>query len=125
MLDEAFDFRLLSEAGGTVQLFKEGAMIFKQGDRATELYVIQNGSVRIQLGNRLLSNLYSNDIFGEMALIESGPRSATAIAMTDVTLVTISEKQFLLLVSQTPTFALQVMRALTRRLRAANKSSIW
>ena len=60
-------------------------------------------------------------IFGEMALVDGAPRSATAVAMTDVTLVPVSEKQFLFLVSQTPFFALKVMRVLARRLRASNK----
>lgn len=125
MLDDAIDFGLLIRAGGAVRSFKQGATIFKEGDQASELYVIQNGSVRIQLGNRLLSTLYFNDIFGEMALIEGGTRSASAIAATEVTLVTLSEKQFLFLVSQTPNFALQVMRAIARRLRTANKSTFW
>jgi CRP-like cAMP-binding protein len=125
MLDDAIDFGLLIGAGGVVRSFKQGATIFKEGDQASELYVIQNGSVRIQLGNRSLSTLYFNDIFGEMALIEGGTRSASAIAATEVTLVTLSEKQFLFLVSQTPNFALQVMRAIARRLRTANKSTFW
>jgi CRP-like cAMP-binding protein len=55
-----------------------------------------------------------------MALIDNSPRSATAVASTDVVLVPVSEKQFLFLVSQTPFFALMVMRVLARRLRAAN-----
>ena len=55
-----------------------------------------------------------------MALIDAAPRSATAIAATDVTLVPVGEKQFLFLVSQTPYFALNVMRVLARRLRAQN-----
>jgi CRP/FNR family cyclic AMP-dependent transcriptional regulator len=125
MLDDDIDFGLLIGAGGAVRSFKQGATIFKEGDQASELYVIQNGSVRIQLGNRSLSTLYFNDIFGEMALIEGGTRSASAIAATEVTLVTLSEKQFLFLVSQTPNFALQVMRAIARRLRTANKSTFW
>ncbi len=57
-----------------------------------------------------------------MALIDDKPRSATAIAVTDVALVPISELQFLLLVSRKPTFALEVMRVLAHRLRAANKA---
>ena len=57
-----------------------------------------------------------------MALIDDAPRSATAVARTDVELVPISEKQFLFLVSQTPFFALKVMRVLARRLRATNKT---
>jgi CRP-like cAMP-binding protein len=69
-----------------------------------------------------LAELSTNEIFGEMALIDDAPRSATAVAKTDVELVPISEKQFLFLVSQTPFFALKVMRVLARRLRATSKS---
>ena len=57
-----------------------------------------------------------------MALIDNEPRSAIAVAVTDVELVPVSEKQFLFLVSQTPHFALKVMRALAQRLRLTNKS---
>jgi len=55
-----------------------------------------------------------------MALIDNAPRSATAIAATDVKLVSVSEKHFLFLISNTPYFALNVMRVMARRLRAAN-----
>lgn len=122
MSTDAVDFKLLLAPGIPVRSFKEGEVIFREGDAATELYVIQSGSVRIQLGNRLLGTLGSNDIFGEMALIDDTPRTATAVAETDVTLVPVSEKQFLFLVSQTPFFALKVMRVLARRLVAANKA---
>jgi CRP/FNR family cyclic AMP-dependent transcriptional regulator len=62
------------------------------------------------------------EIFGEMALIDDGRRSAKAIAATDVALVPISELQFLLLITRQPAFALEVMRVLAHRLRAANKA---
>ncbi len=74
------------------------------------------------IGHRLLDTLEANEIFGEMALIDDKPRSATAIALSDVALVPISEMQFLLLVTRKPAFALEVMRVLARRLRAANKA---
>lgn len=105
-----------------VRNFKAGETIFEEGDPATELFVIQSGQVEIQTGDRRLDTLDANSIFGEMALIDASPRSASAIAATDVTLVPITEKQFLYFVSQTPFFALNVMRALARRLRAANKA---
>ena len=92
----------------------------KKDDPATELYIIQSGRVEIQYGNRLLDTLEEHNIFGEMALIDSAPRSATAVASTDVVLIPVSEKQFLFLVSETPFFALMVMRVLAQRLRAAN-----
>jgi CRP/FNR family transcriptional regulator, cyclic AMP receptor protein len=95
-------------------------VIFREGDPAQELFIVQSGEVEIRLGNRLLETLPQYSIFGEMALIDSAPRSATAIAATDVRLVAVSEKQFLFLISNTPYFALNVMRVMARRLRVAN-----
>jgi CRP/FNR family cyclic AMP-dependent transcriptional regulator len=122
MADIEVDFALLASAKTTPRTFKAGERIFKEGDPATELYVIQSGRVEIRLGNRLLDTLSERSIFGEMALIDAAPRSATAVAATDVTLVPVGEKQFLFLVSQTPFFALNVMRVLARRLRAMNQA---
>jgi CRP/FNR family cyclic AMP-dependent transcriptional regulator len=101
---------------------KAGSVIFREGEEAHELFVIKSGQVRIQIGNRTITELSADDIFGEMALIDNEPRSATAVAMTDVELVAVSEKQFLFLVGQTPYFALKVMRVLAQRLRATNKT---
>jgi CRP/FNR family transcriptional regulator, cyclic AMP receptor protein len=102
--------------------FKAGGVIFREGDVANELFVIKSGQVRIQIGNRTVTELGQESIFGEMALIDSEPRSATATAITDVELVPVSEKQFLFLVGQTPYFALKVMRVLAQRLRVTNKT---
>ena len=84
--------------------------------------MIKSGQVRVQIGNRTISELGAESIFGEMALIDSEPRSATVTAITDVELVPVSEKQFLFLVSQTPYFALKVMRVLAQRLRATEQN---
>jgi CRP-like cAMP-binding protein len=120
MADTPIDFGILAGGGAPVRDFKAGEVIFKEGDPAAEFFVIQSGRVDIQLGNRLLGSLGEHDIFGEMALIDAAPRSATAVAKTDVKLVPVAEKQFLFLVSRTPYFALNVMRTLARRLRAQN-----
>ena len=122
MADMSIDFGILAGAGAPVREFKAGEVIFKQGDAASEFYVVQSGKVDIRLGNRLLGTLSDHDIFGEMALIDAAPRSATAIAATDVKMVPVGEKQFLFLVGQTPYFALKVMRVLAQRLRATNKT---
>ncbi|MCP4615300.1 MAG: cyclic nucleotide-binding domain-containing protein [Bradyrhizobium sp.] len=100
---------------------RAGGLIFREGEVAEELFVIKSGYVRIQVGNRIMAELSADSIFGEMALIDNEPRSASAVAITDVELVPISEKQFLFLVSQTPYFALKVMRILAQRLRKTNR----
>jgi len=122
MPDAPVDFKLLAGAGVPVRDFKAGDVIFREGDPAGELFIIQSGEIEIRLGNRVLETLPQYSIFGEMALIDSAPRSATAVAATDAKLVPISEKQFLFLVSNTPYFALNVMRIMARRLRLANRS---
>ena len=116
------NFGVLTGNNIETRFFKAGTTIFREGEEAHELFVIKSGDVRIQIGNRTVSELSADHIFGEMALIDNEPRSATAIAITDVELVAVSEKQFLFLVGQTPYFALKVMRVLAQRLRVTNKT---
>jgi len=115
-------FGVLTGNDVETRFFKAGTIIFHQGDVANEMFVIKSGQVRIQLGNRTLAELRADNIFGEMALIDDEPRSASAIAITDVELVPVSERQFLFMVSQTPYFALKVMRVLAQRLRKTSKT---
>ncbi|HXX09294.1 MAG TPA: cyclic nucleotide-binding domain-containing protein [Pseudolabrys sp.] len=122
MSDDVIGFSFLAESKVPVWYLKPGETIFKEGDTAKELYGIQSGTVEIRLGNRVLDTLETNDLFGEMALIDGALRSATAVAKTDVALVTMSKKDFLALVGRAPSFALDVMSMLARRLRAANRA---
>jgi CRP/FNR family cyclic AMP-dependent transcriptional regulator len=121
MTDDLVDFALLSRNGVPARELKTGEIIFREGDPATEMYLIVKGSIEIRLGNRLLGILGPDSIFGEMALIDSSARSATAVAATNATIVPVSEYQFLFLVSNAPRFALKVMRVLVERLRSANR----
>lgn len=115
------NFSLLTGNNIETRIIRAGGVIFREGEPADELFVIKSGSVRIQVGNKTMADLTPDTIFGEMALIDNEPRSASATALTDVELVPVSEKQFLFLVSQTPNFALKVMRTLAQRLRTMNK----
>jgi CRP/FNR family transcriptional regulator, cyclic AMP receptor protein len=122
MAEAPIDFRILAGAGVPVREYKAGEAVFREGDAANELFVVQSGEVEVRRGNRHLETLRQYGIFGEMALIDGAPRSATAVAVTDVKLVAIGEKQFLFLISNTPNFALNVMRIMARRLRTTTNS---
>ena len=122
MSNDADDFSLLLGPEVPTRDYAPGQTIFKEGDPGTEFYVIKRGKVEIQAGNRLLEIVGENEIFGEMALIDTSPRSATVVAQTEVTVAPITEKQYLFLVRHTPYFALKVMRVLAQRLRAQNKA---
>lgn len=116
------DFGVLTGNAIATRSARAGDVIFREGDAADQLFVIKSGEVAIQSGNRTLAELSTDHIFGEMALIDDAPRSATAMARTDAELVPISEKQFLFLVSQTPFLRPGMMRVPARRLRATNKT---
>ena len=116
------DFSLLLGPDVPSRVVAAGEVVFHEGDRAGEFYVIRSGEIEIRSGNRLLETLGPNEIFGEMALIDAAPRSADAVAKTDAIVAPISEKQYMFLVKHTPYFALKVMRVLARRLRAQNKA---
>jgi CRP/FNR family transcriptional regulator, cyclic AMP receptor protein len=95
--------------------------IFSKGDPRTVMYVVQDGEVEIRLGDKVLEVVGTDGIFGEMAMVDGQPRSATAIARTDCKLVPIDQNRFQFLVQQTPYFALEVMRVVVERLRRTDQ----
>ena len=101
--------------------YKAGETIFAEGEQGDCLYVIRSGEVEIEVHGTALEQLGPSDIFGEMALIDHAPRSATAKAKTDCNVSVLRERDFLLMVDEVPYFALNVMRALTHRLRLMNE----
>jgi len=110
-------FRNATEA----RTFADGETIFREGDEGHEMFVVRNGTVEIVAHGAVIATLEEGEIFGEMALIDARPRSATARARGDCTVVPVDERRFTFLVQQTPQFALQVMRALAGRLRSADR----
>lgn len=122
MKPASIDFTVLSRLGGERRSYKAGEVIFRAGDPGEELFVIRDGTVGIEVKGVIVEHLGSSDIFGEMALVEAKPRSATVIAETDCVVVPISEKQFLTMVEYAPSFSLAVIRTLAHRLREANEN---
>jgi CRP/FNR family transcriptional regulator, cyclic AMP receptor protein len=98
--------------------FRAGDLIFAAGEPGDVMYVVQQGTVEIcHRDTLILAHIGPGEVVGEMALIDQGPRSATAIAASDCTLVPLDERQFTYLVQEHPYFALRVMRVLVERLR--------
>jgi CRP/FNR family cyclic AMP-dependent transcriptional regulator len=100
--------------------FPAGSTIFTEGEDAEKMYVVLEGEIALHVKGRLVITLGPGEVFGEMALIDSAPRIATATAVSDAKVVPINEKRFKFLVQQTPNFALLMLRVLTERLRRMN-----
>ena len=100
-----------------LETFWAGQPIFMEGDPGKIMFVVMEGRVRLKVRGNPVEEIGPGGIFGEMALVDGSPRSATAEAITHCTLATISEERFNGLVQTTPGFALRVMRVLALRLR--------
>ncbi len=107
--------------------FAADQTIFYQGDPGNVAYIIESGQVRIYLhgeeGQEVSVIIYGpGDIFGEMSLLDRQPRSATAIAMEDTVLLAISADDFYRHLRQSHQLALNLMLALSTRLRETTES---
>ncbi len=108
------------------QSYRKSEVIFEEGSTGSEMYLIYSGKVlllvRSETQQTPLLVLNSGDFFGEMALVDDSPRSATALAVEDNTeLIVIDRARFLFMVRQQPEFALSLMHTLCQRIRDMDK----
>jgi CRP-like cAMP-binding protein len=96
-----------------------GSVIFEAGEPGEEMFGVIEGRVELCTPDGRRFELGPDDCFGEMAVVDKSPRSASAVAVVDTTLAVIDRRRFLFLVGETPNFALQVMSSLAERLRHA------
>jgi CRP-like cAMP-binding protein len=115
------DFSIIERMGGAPKAFPAGAVIMSEGQPRTQMFYLHKGTAVVIAKAREVEEVHEGGIFGEMAMIDDGPRSATVVAKTDCEVVPVDERQFLVLVRQAPFFALDVMRTLVRRLRVMNE----
>ncbi|HTD67975.1 MAG TPA: cyclic nucleotide-binding domain-containing protein, partial [Candidatus Limnocylindria bacterium] len=109
--------------------FAGGTEIFKEGDAGDALYVVKSGQVQISAvmgdGQRqVLSRVPPGEIFGELAIIDSQPRSATAMADAETALYVIPREAMLNMLNNSPHFSFSMMREITQRLREFNRQYI-
>jgi CRP/FNR family cyclic AMP-dependent transcriptional regulator len=104
--------------------FKAGDTIIAEGDEGDTAFFIVNGSVEVIVGRggtaRTVGALETGEVFGEMCLIEPGPRSATIRATTDVECLAASYEEFIAAIEENPARAVGFMKTLVRRLRLMN-----
>jgi CRP-like cAMP-binding protein len=116
-MDKPLDLAPLFRSVTECDTHPAGETIFTSGDASDNMYVVMEGEVDLIINGVVIETVQSGSIFGEMGLIDKGPRSATARARTDCRLVSVDEKRFGFLCQQTPYFALQLIRLLVSRIR--------
>jgi len=103
------------------RICEPGEVVFRAYDMGAEMYVVLEGQVELTIDDRVVETLGPGEPFGEMALIDQAPRTATATAKTACKLAVIPEKRFLFMIQTTPHFALHIMKVMADRLRRMNE----
>lgn len=119
--DRLFDFSILDRIGAPYRHFDAGEKIFLEDELGDAMYMVRSGRVDIITYGTVLENVRAGGIFGELALIDDGPRSAAAMASEPTEVVAINKPTFLAVIREDPDFALRVMGLLASRLRRMNK----
>jgi len=103
--------------------FKPNTDVIKEGDLGDCAYIVEAGSLEVskinnQNNKQVLGRLKENDIFGEMSLIDSLPRSATVLALEDCTISVMTQETFNNLAQHNPEALMPILKVLAKRLRA-------
>ena len=107
--------RRLAETGKR-RTYAQDAEIVREGSNGTALYIILRGEGRVERGGERLGALSAGDFFGELALIEEHPCSASVIAATETECLLFPAWEFSALLQEHPEIAVPIMRALIQRL---------
>jgi protein phosphatase len=94
-----------------------GKVLMRQGDIGTDMMVLVRGSVAVDRDGSRINTLGPGDFFGEIALVDGGPRTATVSAEEPSTLLVITHRDFHSMMDEFPEVAGQVMNALANRVR--------
>lgn len=95
--------------------------VFAQGDQGDAMYLIVDGQVKVHSGEQIFAELGSRQCFGEMAILDAEPRSASITSMSELTLLKIRREDFAEILAEKPEISQGIIQVLTHRLREANK----
>ena len=104
--------------------FPAGKVICEEGQTGVWLHVIVQGETKVQVGGRTRARLGPGAFFGEIALLDGGPRTATVIAETPVRALSIVIWDFKALLQSQSNLALKMLEEVCRRVRASNESTL-
>jgi CRP/FNR family cyclic AMP-dependent transcriptional regulator len=116
------DLQTISRAVKDVD-FSNGTVIAREGDPGIGLFVIVHGTADVTIGGKKKAALTPGDFFGEIALLDGGPRTATVTATSDVQLLGLTEWVFRGLMQEYPSIALKTLQQMAGRLRKATKAA--
>ena len=115
-----FNFAFLEAFGVPLKRLKAGETLFRTGEEGKHMYLVVEGHIDVNVGDKTVETVGLHGIVGEMALIDKSPRSASATAASASEVAVIDRDVFLALVGDSPAFSLYVMKLMASRIRKMN-----
>lgn len=101
-----------------------GRVLFNQGDSASELFIVVEGTVRVDRNGTTIATRGPGELFGEMALVSEGTRMATATCESDCRFLVLAHREFHSLMDEFPTMRMRVLETLAERVRSLDTASV-
>jgi CRP-like cAMP-binding protein len=111
----------VASAAETERAFRDGEAIVREGEPGREMFVVLSGEAVVRRNGNVLARLHKGQFFGEMAVLESLPRDADVFARGDTRVQVLGPGALLVRLRRDPSFGLEIMHALSTRLRALNE----
>ena len=103
--------------------YPEGDVICEEGTNGREFFLVMDGEAAVKKGKKTIAKMVPGSYFGELSVLDGGPRSATVVARSDMELLVLEQRQFSGLIREVPTIAAKVLTTMAARLRDADKKS--
>jgi CRP-like cAMP-binding protein len=98
--------------------------IVREGDFGHEFYLLLQGTATVRRAGRKVAQLGEGDYFGELALLDRGPRSATVVADGECELLVVGQREFVGVIDQVPAVARKLLSSMAARLREADRKAV-
>ncbi len=113
------ELRAIAEATRGVTR-REGDVLAREGDPGVGFFLILEGKAKVTVGGRQRTSLGPGDFFGEISLLDAGPRSATVVAASSVNMLGLTQWSFKRLIQENPSIASKMLKVMAQRLRASS-----
>jgi len=117
------DLQKLGKASDEIEV-KQGKVLVEEGKPGHEFFLIEDGTAEVRRNNRKVATLARGQFFGELSLLDRGPRSATVVADTDMTLLVLGQREFSGVMGDAPSVAQKMLGAMAGRLREADTKAL-
>ena len=116
------DLQRIARASDEVQI-PEGRALAKQGEVGRECFVLVDGKVKVERNGRKVASLGPGSYFGHLSLLDKGPRTATVMAETPVTVLVLGPREFSAVLDEVPSLSHKLLAALAQMVRELDEKT--